>query len=221
MPGALDPAILQVPTWDALIALMRSEKMRQFKIDVETDSTVAGTISADMQGLSQVLTAVAQTMTELAPMVQQGVLPVDSAKELIMAVIRRSRLGTAVEDAFDKMQAPKPPTDPHAAKAAADAQKSAADNATDLKIEGIKQQGAQALQAQREQAENNRLMLEEHFKTQREQFLEAQKTQRDEMSAKFDAFVKIIVATISATKAPDTAVQPVADRTVAGGGGLQ
>jgi hypothetical protein len=217
----IDPGMLKMPTWEDILAVMHSEKMFQYKIDVETDSTIAGTLSSDMQGLSQVLTSISQTMQELAPMVTQGVLPVDSAKELIMAVIRRSRLGNAVEDAFDKMQPPKPPTDPHAAKAAADAQKSAADNATDLKIEGIKQQGAQALQQQREAAENQRLMLEERFKQQREQFVESQKTQRDEMSAKFDAFVKIIVATISATKSPDPAVQPIADRTVAGGGGLQ
>lgn len=205
-------AMLKMPTWDDIIGLMRSEKMRQYKIDVETDSTIAGTLSSDMQGLSQVLTSVSQTMTELAPMVQQGVLPVDSAKELIMAVIRRSRLGNAVEDAFDKMQAPKPPPDPHAAKAASDANTANIKAQADIKVATVKAQlDAHVAQVEQQyQAQQN----------QQEQMLEQQRSERkeafDTMQAKMDAFVKIIVATISATKQPDTAVQPIADQTVAG-----
>jgi hypothetical protein len=213
IPG-IDPGMLNLPTWEDIIGVMRSDKRRQYKIDVETDSTVAGTLSSDMAGLSQVLTAISQAMQELAPMVEQGVLPVDAAKEIILTVIRRARMGMAVEDAFDKLQPPKPKPDPAAAKAQAESQ-------GDVMLEKVKQQGAASLQAQREAAENGRLQLEEHFKTQREQFLEQQKSQRDELEARFDAFVKIIVATIGATKAPDPIVQPVADRTVAGGGGLQ
>ncbi len=220
MPPSAPPApnplaiLAKVPSWEAISAIMKSEKMRQYTIDVETDSTIASSLSSDMAGLSEVLKAVAGTMTELAPMVQSGVLPVDAAKELIMAVIRRSRLGMAVEDAFDKMNPPKPPPDPHAAEAA----KIQAQGATDVHIANIKAQADSQLQQQRESSENQRMMMEEHFKQQREQFLEAQKTQRDETEARFDAMVKIIVATIGATKAPDQQVQPVADRIVSGNG---
>jgi hypothetical protein len=189
---------------------MRSDKRRQYKIDVETDSTIADTLSSDMEGLSSVLKAVAETMQELAPMVEQGVLPVDSAKELIMAVIRRSRLGMAVEDAFDKMQAPKPKPDPKAAQAQAeaqaDAQKTQAKAQSDMQLEQLRQQG-----------ENQRLILEEHSKTQREQFLEAQKSARDEQDARFDALVKIIVASIGATKQADPVVTPLAERDISRG----
>jgi hypothetical protein len=212
IPG-VDPGMLNLPTWDDIIGIMRSEKRRQYKIDVETDSTVAGTLSSDMAGLSQVLTAISQAMQELAPMVEQGVLPVDAAKEIILTVIRRSRMGIAVEDAFDKLQAPKPKPDPAAAKAQAEGQ-------ADVAKANAKAQSDQQLEQMRQQGENNRLMLEEHFKSQREQFLETQKSQRDESDARFDAMVKIIVATIGATKQPDAAVQPVADRTVAGSSAL-
>jgi hypothetical protein len=209
-PAPLDPSILaKVPTWEDITGVMRSRKLRQFKVDIETDSTIAGTLSSDMSGLSQVLKAIAETMAELAPMVEQGVLPVDAAKELIMVVIRRSRMGMAVEDAFDKLQAPKPKPDPAAAKAQADVAKAQAGAQADMQVAQMK-----------EQAESQRMMVEEHFKQQREQFLEAQKTARDENDARFDAMVKIIVATISAQKQADPVVTPVAERTVAGNAAL-
>ena len=208
MPG-IDPGMLNVPTWDDIIATMRSEKRRQFKIDVETDSTVAGTLSSDMAGLSQVLTAISQAMQELAPMVEQGVLPVDAAKEIILTVIRRARMGMAVEDAFDKLTAPKPKPDPTAAKAQAEAQ-------ADMAASQAKAQADQQIEAMRQQGETNRLMMAEHFKSQREQFLEEQKSARDENDARFDALVKIIVATIGAQKHGEPALTSVADREIAG-----
>lgn len=211
-PGPpMDPGMLKVPTWEDILGVMRSDKMRQYKIDVETDSTVASTLSSDMQGMSQVLTSISQTMQELAPMVEQGVLPVDAAKELIMAVIRRSRLGIAVEDAFDKLQAPKPQPNKEAMKAQADQQNTQTKAAADIHVAEIKAQlDAHVAQVQQQaQAQQNA----------QEQAIEEQRSQREQgfktMEAKLDAFVKIIVATISATKQPDAAVQPVADRTVA------
>jgi hypothetical protein len=207
-PGPpMDPALLQVPTWEDILGLMRSEKRRQFKIDVETDSTIAGTLSSDMAGLSQVLTAISQAMQELAPMVEQGVLPVDAAKEIILTVIRRARMGMAVEDAFDKLQAPKPPPDPNAAKAQAAVAQTQAKAQADIHVAQIKaqldahvadmQQQAQARQNQQEQA------LEAQRASQKQDF--------EMMQAKLDAAVKIIVATISASKSADTEVQPTAD----------
>lgn len=204
--------MLKVPTWEDILGVMRSDKMRQYKIDVETDSTVASTLSSDMQGMSQVLTSISQTMQELAPMVQQGVLPVDAAKELIMAVIRRSRLGIAVEDAFDKLQAPKPPPDPHAAKAASDAQNVQVKANADIHVAEMKAQLDAHLAQVQQQAQAQQNAQEQAIEEQRSQREQAFKT----MEAKLDAFVKIVVATISATKQPDQS-SVVADRTIAGG----
>lgn len=210
-PGPpMDPALLKVPTWEDILALMRSEKRRQFKIDVETDSTIAATLSSDMAGLSAVLKAIGETMAELAPMVEQGVLPVDAAKEIIMAVIRRARMGIAVEDAFDKLQAPKPKPDPKAAEAQADMAQVQAKASADIEIAKVKAQlDGQVAQIQQQAQERQNAQ---------EQAMEAQRTAHKEsfdlMQAKLDAAVKIIVASIGASKAPDPAVQPGADQTV-------
>jgi len=165
----MDPAMLKVPSWDDILGLMHSEKRRQFKIDVETDSTIAGTLSSDMAGLSQVLTAISQAMTELAPMVQQGVLPVDAAKEIIMTVIRRARMGMAVEDAFDKLQAPKQQTDPEAAKAQASMQEVQVKAQADMQVAKMKADLDAHLAQVQQQAQEQQNAREQAMEAQRDQ----------------------------------------------------
>jgi hypothetical protein len=104
--------VLKLPTWDDVMGVLRSDAMRQFKVDVETDSTVAGSLQTDMQGLSEVLGAITTTLTGLAPLVQAKALPVEAAKEIVLSVVRRARMGLAVEDAFDKLQEPQAPPQP-------------------------------------------------------------------------------------------------------------
>ena len=201
-----------MPTWEDVIGMMRSPAMRQFRTDVETDSMISGTLEADMGGLAEILEAIIRFMEGIAPIVQSGALPVDAAKEIVMAVIRRARLGSAVEDAFDKMQAPKAPPahqDPKLLQIQAQAQ---TDNAqmqlqahTDQLLEQLKQSGETARQASREHAETGRTQLVEQMKSSREA-----------LEAKFDAMVKIIVATISAQKQADPVVTPLAEKTIAG-----
>lgn len=203
-----NPALLKVPTWDDILQLMHSSALRQYRVDVETDSTVAGMVNSDMAGLSQVLKAISETMQGLAPMVTSQALPVDAAKEVVLAVIRRARLGMAVEDAFDKLQAPQPPPDPNAGKAQAAAAAAQAKGEVDIKVANIKadldakvaevEQRAQAAQNAQEQ------MLEE----QREE----RKAWREDMETRLNAAVKIIVAEITAKQAVDVATIGAANR---------
>jgi hypothetical protein len=229
----INPALLQMPSWEDVIGVMRSEKRQQYRIDVETDSTIAGTLSSDMQGLSQVLQSVSTTITGLAPLVQDGALPIDAAKELVMAVIRRSRLGNAVEDAFDKMQAPKPPPDPNAAKAQAATAAAQISAQSDEKIASMKAQSDQAIKQAHEENKAAIAQMHEQGKqqmhesknaldAQKLQFQEEMKTQRDQMNndhqaatelmmGKLDAMVKIITASMAATATSDAAAVAKAD----------
>ena len=209
-PPPPPPAMVQVPTWEDIQAMLRSPGMRQFRVDVETDSTIAGTLQSDMAGLSEVLKAVQETVMGLAPIVSEGALPPDAAKELVLAVIRRARLGTAVEDAFDKMQAPKPKPNPEQAKHEAAMQQVQAKAQADIQIAQIKAQlDAQVAQAQ-QQAQAQQNAQEQMMEQQRQQ----QKAALDEFQTKLDAMVKIVTATITATQKPDPQVQPTADATV-------
>ncbi len=96
-------------SWDEIIEVMRSDRLRSTKVDVETDSTIADTLETDMQDLQAVLTALIGFIGPALPLVQQGVLTMDALKSVCMQIVRRARMGSAVEDAIEAMQAPPPP----------------------------------------------------------------------------------------------------------------
>jgi len=110
-------------TWEAVVQAMRSDATRTYRIDIETDSTLSATQDADMQGLKEVLTGLAQIMQAFGPAVQQGAMSVEVLKELMLVVTRRARMGTAIEDVIAKIQQPSPPPDPNAGQAQIEQQK--------------------------------------------------------------------------------------------------
>jgi hypothetical protein len=109
-------------TWEKVIAEMHDDSARTYRIDIETDSTLSAEQDSDMQGLTQLLTGVTQFINGIAPAVERGALPIDAVKEVVLTICRRAKMGSAVEDAFAKMQAPKPAPDPNAGKAQAQMQ---------------------------------------------------------------------------------------------------
>lgn len=131
-------ASLQLPTWEEIFAVMRSDELRQYRVDVETDSTVQETVDRDLAGLREVIGAVG----ELFAGVQAGV-PGDVAKEVALAVARRARMGGAVEDALDQFQ----PTSPE------DDMKRMTEQVMGM-VQEQSAKGAQALRAQEEQQAN-------------------------------------------------------------------
>jgi hypothetical protein len=96
-------------SWDEIMQVLRSDAQRCYKVDVETDSTIAETLETDMEGLQQVLTALQSVITGMLPLVQQGIMTMDALKSVCLSIVRRARLGSAVEDAVETMQAPAPP----------------------------------------------------------------------------------------------------------------
>lgn len=145
-------ALLDKPSWEEVIKLLKNKAHRNFRIDIETDSTIAGSLESDMTGLAQVLQAVAGFVQTTGPMVQAGVLPMEAQKEIIMTVTRRARMGMAVEDALDKMQQPQPAGPP-----------------PQVQVQQMKQQAdAQKFQAE-QQAEEQRLQMQQQFDSQAKQ----------------------------------------------------
>ena len=90
-----------------ILPVLRSDMMREFHIDVETDSTVAASIESDMSGMREVLQGVVEFTQGIGPAVQAGAVPIEAAKEIILAIVRRARMGNAVEDAWEGLQPPK------------------------------------------------------------------------------------------------------------------
>lgn len=73
---------------------------------METDATLGEDEAADRRAMSDLLGAVTSFLSGVAPMVETpanpaGVIPLDTAKALLLAAVRRFRLGREVEDALD------------------------------------------------------------------------------------------------------------------------
>lgn len=206
-------------TLEQVVQVLRDDASRMFKIDVETDSMIAATMEQDMQGLRDLLTGVQGVLTAFGPAVQMGAIPIDAPKELLLAIFRRSKLGSAVEDAFDKMQAPQQQGDPAAIKAEADAKLKQQQQEHDQAIAMRQQQHAEMV-AQREQAHAEQLaVIEQRREEQRlamEQRIAAAELAQNERQAQMeaalaqfkailDAKTKVEVAEISAGTTVQTA----------------
>lgn len=135
----------QSPSWDEVMAVIRNDAQRCYKVDVETDSTVAETIERDMQGITEVVTVIGEIMGAAAA--QPGMF--DAAKQIALVMARHARMGSAVEDAIDSLQPPPPPPDP--AMVAADQQAQADEQGAkqEQQVQKIVDQLMQAVQAPR------------------------------------------------------------------------
>lgn len=187
--------VLAQPTWDEVKKLMQSDDMRQYRVDIETDSTVAETINKDMQGLGEVL----QQVSTIIGSVAQG-LPMEVAKSVALAVVRRARLGSAVEDALEALQQPPPPQAPPEPP----------DHS--LEVAQINAQNKQAIAQMQEQSKQQLAQMKEQAETQRQQFSQQMDAMSQRQKTELEAAVKVIVAQIAATKAIEVATAANAQR---------
>ncbi len=83
--------------------LLRDDIQRNYRVDVETDSTIRGDAIRAQEQMSQFVTATGTFMQALAPMIQGGFFPVDTAAVLYQSFCRQFRLGKQAEDALDSL----------------------------------------------------------------------------------------------------------------------
>lgn len=136
----LSPETLQAMTGlevtPEVMQLLRNDVLRDFKIDIETDSTLMPDEQADKQSRSEFLTAVTGFMGQLLPMAAQAPELGPLIGEMILFGVRGFRVGrqleetieTALEEIQQKaaqaaQQPQQPPPDPRAIEAQARAQK--------------------------------------------------------------------------------------------------
>jgi hypothetical protein len=176
--------LLKLPTWDEVHELLSSDAMRQYRIDIETDSTIEETLMRDAQGMQEAVTAIVNLGAGIGPAIQQGILSVDVFKSLAAAVARTVRMGGAVEDAIDQIQ--QPPPQPPQQDSSVDVAKVKAES--DQKIAAGKQQ-ADAMSKQMQMQSDQKLA---EMQAQLDAALEQQKQQweqqKEEMKAQLQQF---------------------------------
>lgn len=143
--GQQPPPQPQIPeqiTWEMVVDALRGDATRTYRIDIETDSTLTATQDSDMEGLQQLLGGLTQFIEGIGPAVQQGAIPIEAVKEIVLAVCRRAKMGSSVEDALSKMKQPDPPPDPNAGQAEIEKAKLEAN----MQMEQMKMQGQQQME---------------------------------------------------------------------------
>lgn len=107
-------AATQSPTWDDVLMLLQDDVQRSFRIDIETNSTVDLEATEDKQNAGEVMNAMAQFFNGVGPLVQNGTLPFEAAKAILLGLIRKYRFGGDIEEQLKTMKQPPPPIDPKA-----------------------------------------------------------------------------------------------------------
>jgi hypothetical protein len=102
--------MLGLPSWEEVMQVMRSDALRTYRIDVETDSTVADTMDPELSGITEVVRSLGEVFAGAAQGMQAGIIPVEVPKEISLAIVRRARMGMAVEDAIEKIESAPPPS---------------------------------------------------------------------------------------------------------------
>ena len=107
IPPQIQEAI-NMPSWTEILGVLRSDLTRSYRIDIETNSTVDLEATDDKQQISDLLTAISQYLAGVGPLVQQGVMPFELVRDMLLAIVRRFRFGPELEEQLKKMQPPPP-----------------------------------------------------------------------------------------------------------------
>jgi hypothetical protein len=98
------------PAQEDVFALLKNNLLRRFKIDIETDSTIAGDESQEKQDRTQFIESMTKFMEAWGPMVMQKPELAPLAGQLLLFGVRAFRVGReleeVVEETVDKLAAP-------------------------------------------------------------------------------------------------------------------
>ncbi len=162
------------PTVEAVMKLLRDQKIRPFVLDIETDSTIAPDEQAEKSARAEFVTALGQTVQQFAPVVQMMPSMAPVLGDIIKFAMAPYRVGRELEgkidDAVDQMaaQAQQPKPDPEAEK---------------LKAQQAKDQQQQQFDMQKLQAEQQGRSQELQMKAQIEEAKLASETQARQYEA--------------------------------------
>jgi hypothetical protein len=102
---------LQVPQWSQVLAMLKDDMQRAYRIDIETNSTVEAEATEDKEQMAEAMAALGQALNGITPLVTSGSLPWEAAQAMLLTIMRRFRFGVDIEDMIKQMKPPQPPQD--------------------------------------------------------------------------------------------------------------
>jgi hypothetical protein len=159
--------MMKLPSWEEVHGLLSNDVLREFLVDIETDSMIRTDEDADKQSRNEFLASAGGYLKQVAEavMVTPAIAPL--AGELLMFAVRGHRVGRVVEPMFEEamaklqQQAQQPKSDPEMEKAKAQMQMEQQKFQAQAQLEQQKMQ----MNMQLEQAKQNAQSQQEAEKT--------------------------------------------------------
>jgi hypothetical protein len=107
-----DPALAEMldsPTIEEVVALLRDDRLRGYRVDIETDSTIQADIATAQQNIGQFLQGFGAFIQAIGPAIQAGAISMEAAATLLQAFARPFKLGRQAEEALEKIGKEPPP----------------------------------------------------------------------------------------------------------------
>lgn len=86
---------------EAVMELLRNDVLRQYNIDIETDSTILADMEMEGQKRAALVASITQFIATTAPLVQSGAMPLETAKALLNYAVNTTKISRELEDALD------------------------------------------------------------------------------------------------------------------------
>lgn len=83
--------------------MIKSDKLRGFRVDIETDSTIPVDRKSEQENRIAFMGAIGQYLQGVIPAVQSGAVPARVAREGLLFVVRGFKLGTDLEEVLNEL----------------------------------------------------------------------------------------------------------------------
>lgn len=110
-PPPPDPKLLaaaQSPSWEEILAKIKSDQNRTFIINIQTSSTVDLDTAQDKAEVNEFMAAMGQLLPGLGGFLTLGPTGIAAAKEILKQVCLRYKFGIEIADQIDAIQPPPP-----------------------------------------------------------------------------------------------------------------
>lgn len=102
--------VLKAPAFEDVHAVLKQDLLRRYNIDIETNSTVDAEATEDKKDIGEFMNAMAQFLAGISPLIENGTLPFEGAKAMLLAIVKRYRFGREVEEQISSMAPPQQPS---------------------------------------------------------------------------------------------------------------
>lgn len=99
----LEAGMISESEFNQAIQIIRSDKLRGFKVDIETDSTVPVDKESEQQNRIAFVTAIGTYLQGVIPAVQSGAIPASVAREAMLFVVRGFKIGSELEEVLEQL----------------------------------------------------------------------------------------------------------------------